>query len=231
MKWIALHGNDVVGEFKNAKDAETYKAAADRAAFKVNIVSVDDDEFACYIRLVGLYGMPDHTAFYRKNGDCFDFCSDIAYATMFPDGRSNPEVQKILENSEWYCEQYNADRLEAVPCYVKTQQKPSQSAQILTVGFFLSVVQGILKPNPGTEFYHANAECRMEAFTAFWTRVQVQLRDEHCRVWQLVDRVLKAYQDKPATNEVLQEMNEEIQKDCSYFEDEPPHGIKEGVKI
>ena len=32
MKWIALHGNDVVGEFKNAKDAETYKAAADRAA-------------------------------------------------------------------------------------------------------------------------------------------------------------------------------------------------------
>lgn len=83
MKWIALHGNDVVGEFKNAKDAETYKAAADRAAFKVNIVSVDDDEFACYIRLVGLYGMPDHTAFYRKNGDCFDFCSDIAEAQSF----------------------------------------------------------------------------------------------------------------------------------------------------
>lgn len=49
MKWIAIHGTDVVGEFKHEADAKTYKEAADAAAYRVNIVQVDESDFACVI--------------------------------------------------------------------------------------------------------------------------------------------------------------------------------------
>jgi hypothetical protein len=40
MKWIAVHQNEVVGEFLNEADAECYKEAADRAAFDIVLVCV-----------------------------------------------------------------------------------------------------------------------------------------------------------------------------------------------
>lgn len=117
MKWIAVHQNEVVGEFKNEADAKRYKEAADRAAFDVVLVEVDDADYGCYIKMTGLYGMLNHYAYYRKNGDCFDFCSTISYATVFPGGQDNEEVKEILASAEWYTKQYSADKLIAVPCY------------------------------------------------------------------------------------------------------------------
>lgn len=127
MKWIAVHNTDVVGEFKNEADAKTYKEAADAAAFRVNIVRVDDADFACVIRLSGLYENPNYAAYYRKDGDGFNF-GGMSSATIFEGGRSNPEVQRILEHADWYVQQFNADRLEAVPFYQFTQRKEENNA-------------------------------------------------------------------------------------------------------
>lgn len=102
MKWIAIHENEVVGEFMNEADAECYKEAADKAAFDIVLVCVADEDFGCYIKITGIYGIPNRDAYYRKSGDCFDFCSDMKHATFFPGGRDNEDVKKILDAADWY---------------------------------------------------------------------------------------------------------------------------------
>lgn len=220
MKWIAIHQNEVVGEFMNEADAECYKEAADKTAFDVVLVCVDDKDFGCYIKITGIYGMPNRDAYYRKSGDCFDFCSDMKHATFFPGGRDNKDVKKILDAADWYTKLYNADKLIAQPFYQVTEQTSEPEAELLNVGFFLSIVQGILKPNPGTEFYHASAERRLEGFKTFWTQCSPQLKKEHSKVWKIISDVLKHYDCMFCTIEVLEQLNDDIQKHCVFFEDE-----------
>lgn len=54
MKWVAIHYNEVVGEFMNEADADCDKEAADRAAFDTVLVCVDDKDFGCCIKITGL---------------------------------------------------------------------------------------------------------------------------------------------------------------------------------
>lgn len=65
-----------------------------------------------FVKMVGLYGLDDsHISYYRKQGRyCFDFVFDIEYASPL----TEEECDKILDGADWYCKQYNANRLEVV---------------------------------------------------------------------------------------------------------------------
>lgn len=59
-----------------------------------------------YIKMIGLYGMENHKAYYRKIGDsCFDFASDKKFASDI----TREEAEKIMESQDWYLKQYNAE--------------------------------------------------------------------------------------------------------------------------
>ena len=61
-----------------------------------------------FIIMVGLYGIEGMVAYYRKNGDCFDFVSDIKFASEL----TEEECERVLKYEDWYCKQYNADHME-----------------------------------------------------------------------------------------------------------------------
>lgn len=62
------------------------------------------------IKMNNLYGHEDSVAYYRKNGDCFDFSWSIEYASDL----TKEEANKIMEHEEFYCKQYGASSLEIV---------------------------------------------------------------------------------------------------------------------
>ena len=64
------------------------------------------------IKLEGLYGNEKFNAYYRENGDCFDFVNDKKYATAFS---NQDKILKILDHAGWYCKQYNASSMSVVP--------------------------------------------------------------------------------------------------------------------
>ena len=61
------------------------------------------------IFIKNLYGIQDDKkAFYRKQGiGCFDFVNSIEFASDL----TKEEVKNILNHSEWYLNQYNADKM------------------------------------------------------------------------------------------------------------------------
>lgn len=63
------------------------------------------------IKMSGLYGMKDQTAFYRELGDCFDFVNRKEYATRY---ETEAACEKVLKHKEWYCKQYGASEMEIV---------------------------------------------------------------------------------------------------------------------
>ena len=61
-----------------------------------------------YMKLEGLYGIKGQNAWYRKSGDsCFDFTSDRNHASYLTEA----EAIEIERNADWYCKQYNAERM------------------------------------------------------------------------------------------------------------------------
>ena len=59
-----------------------------------------------YIKMIGLYGMENSKAYYRKIGDgCFDFVNDKKFASDI----TREEAEKIMENQDWYLKQYKAE--------------------------------------------------------------------------------------------------------------------------
>ncbi len=64
------------------------------------------------IRMIGLYGDPERIAYYRASGDLWNFAPDAERATRFSDP---DEILSIIEHSDFYCKQFNAERLEIVP--------------------------------------------------------------------------------------------------------------------
>lgn len=59
-----------------------------------------------YIKMIGLYGMENQKAYFRKVGDgCFEFCSNKKYASVL----SKEEAKQVLEHKDWYLKQYNAE--------------------------------------------------------------------------------------------------------------------------
>ena len=59
-----------------------------------------------YIKMVGLYGMENHKAYFREIGDgCFDFVNDKKFASDI----TREEAEKIMESQDWYLKQYNAE--------------------------------------------------------------------------------------------------------------------------
>ena len=64
------------------------------------------------IKIEGLYGSDNLNAYYRKDGDCFNFCAYKNRATVFT---NQDEILKILDHSDWYCKQFGAKTLSIVP--------------------------------------------------------------------------------------------------------------------
>lgn len=62
------------------------------------------------IKMTGLYGLKDTSAYYRKCGDCFDFVNSIEYASEL----TKEEVERVVEHKEWYLKQYAAKNLEVI---------------------------------------------------------------------------------------------------------------------
>lgn len=59
------------------------------------------------VMILGLYGLDYTKAWYRKDGNCFDFVNDEKFASNLSIG----EVAHILKYKEWYLKQYAANRL------------------------------------------------------------------------------------------------------------------------
>ena len=57
--------------------------------------------------MVGMYGTRNCDAYYRKIGQCFDFVNDKKLASEF----SSEEVKRIVQHTENYLKQYNAEGL------------------------------------------------------------------------------------------------------------------------
>lgn len=62
------------------------------------------------IMMCGLYGIDDCKAYYRKAGDCFDFCNSKEFASEL----EKEEADRILKCGDWYCKQYGAKSIEAI---------------------------------------------------------------------------------------------------------------------
>ena len=60
-----------------------------------------------YIKIIGLYGIPDHKAWFRKLGDCFDFVNRKEFASNL----TREETETVMAYSDWYCNQYDAEMM------------------------------------------------------------------------------------------------------------------------
>lgn len=70
------------------------------------MVSVLYMEVSMYIKMIGLYGIDNQRAWFRKIGDrCFDFVSRKEYASDLTEA----EADDVMRHSEWYCNQYGAE--------------------------------------------------------------------------------------------------------------------------
>lgn len=56
------------------------------------------------VEMVGLYGDPERKAWYRKEGDCFNFVNDRSLATEI----DVDEANEFVLNSDYYLKQFNA---------------------------------------------------------------------------------------------------------------------------
>ena len=63
------------------------------------------------IRMNGLYGDDSMFAYYRADGDCFNFCHTLENATKFD---THEAVEKIMQNQDFFCKQFNAKGLEVL---------------------------------------------------------------------------------------------------------------------
>lgn len=59
------------------------------------------------IKMTGLYGYAHVSSYYRKDGYCFDFVSDLQYASQL----TKEEVETVFEHKDWYLKQYGAKNL------------------------------------------------------------------------------------------------------------------------
>lgn len=62
------------------------------------------------IKMAGLYGLADCSAYYRKLGNCFDFVNSIQYASEL----TKEEVETVFEHKDWYLKQYAAKDLTVI---------------------------------------------------------------------------------------------------------------------
>ena len=59
-----------------------------------------------------LYGINDgRKAYYRKQGDCFDFVNSKEFASDL----TEEEVAKVMNHAEWYKNQYKANEIGIEP--------------------------------------------------------------------------------------------------------------------
>lgn len=60
------------------------------------------------VYIQNLYGIKDgRKAYYRKDGDCFDFVNSPVYATNL----TREEAEHILSFADFYKKQFNADTM------------------------------------------------------------------------------------------------------------------------
>lgn len=62
------------------------------------------------IKMTNLYGLEGTEAYYRENGDCFDFVNRAEFASEL----TEEKVAKVMNSADWYCKQYGASALEIV---------------------------------------------------------------------------------------------------------------------
>lgn len=62
------------------------------------------------IKMTGLYGLEDCSAYYRKDRDCFDFVNSLQYASEL----TKEEVETVFEHKDWYLKQYAAKDLTVI---------------------------------------------------------------------------------------------------------------------
>lgn len=60
-----------------------------------------------YIKMIGLYGFETQKAWFRKLGDGFDFVNHKEFASDL----TAEEASRVMEHSDWYCDQYQAEVL------------------------------------------------------------------------------------------------------------------------
>lgn len=69
------------------------------------------------VKMTGLYHMEDTAlAYYRVNGDCFDFTGCLENATIC-ESADDPILVKAMESKDVHLKQYGASNIDIVPVY------------------------------------------------------------------------------------------------------------------
>ena len=69
------------------------------------------------IKMTGLYHMEDTTpAYYRKNGDCFNFTGCLEDATICASA-DDPILVRAMDAKDVHLKQYGASKIEIVPVF------------------------------------------------------------------------------------------------------------------
>ena len=90
---------------------------------------------------------------------------------------------------------------------------------ILTISLFLSVVNKILCPERGDEFYGKCADERWNAYSQFFVNYEPWLKENYCRIWQIITDETNKILYEFITNELLYRYNWMIQEKAKYFLD------------
>lgn len=90
---------------------------------------------------------------------------------------------------------------------------------ILTLPMFLEIIDSILNPKRGDEFYGKFAEERWNAYGQFFVNCEPWLKENYCRVWQIITDETNKILYEFITNELLYQYNWMIQEKAKWFLD------------
>ena len=91
---------------------------------------------------------------------------------------------------------------------------------ILTLPMFLEIVDSILNPKRGDEFFGKSARDRWNAYNQFYTNADHWLREKHSRVWQIIQYETNNILYEPIIDDTLHHYNGMIQERAKWFLDE-----------
>lgn len=90
---------------------------------------------------------------------------------------------------------------------------------ILTLPMFLEIIESILNPKRGDEFFGKSAGDRWDAYNQFYANADHWLREKHSRVWQIIQHETDNILYEPITDDILHHYNWNIQERAKWFLD------------
>lgn len=88
---------------------------------------------------------------------------------------------------------------------------------ILTLPMFLEIIDSILNPKRGDEFFGKSADVRWNAYANFYTKKATWLMKKHCRVWQIINDETNNILYELITDDILHHYNRMIQEKLNGF--------------